>query len=221
MRRRCRMVFDPASQPRQLRRRERGGRPAEAIAAPSRSAGGPRDLGRKTRGNTECERAAVEHRRVRQRSRRPTQPIPRQRAAWREQAARNCSMPEHTAAHQTPVAKELERRLRRRARRASILRRRVGALTISLFLVSWGAIYGGATSAWPAPRLCASPRPRPAARARRSTPVRRAGHRVERGVRSSGSSGRAIRQRRAGHRVVVSEWQRHEQRQLRDEHSRA
>jgi len=52
-------------------------------------------------------------------------------------------MPEHTAAHQTPVAKELERRLRRRARRASILRRRVGALTISLFLVSWGAIYGG------------------------------------------------------------------------------
>ncbi|MGD0981502.1 MAG: hypothetical protein ABR946_08465, partial [Solirubrobacteraceae bacterium] len=41
------------------------------------------------------------------------------------------------------MGKELERRLRRRARRARILRRRVGALTISLFLVSWGAIYGG------------------------------------------------------------------------------
>jgi len=93
------------------------------------------------------------------------------------------SMPEHTAANQTPVAKELERRLRRRARRASILRRRVGALTISLFLVSWGAIYGGSYLGVAGAKALRVTTTAPAARARRPTPVRRAGHPVERGVR--------------------------------------
>jgi hypothetical protein len=51
----------------------------------------------------------------------------------------------------TPESRELRQRLQARAHRARILRRRVAALTISLFLASWGTIYGaghlGASSA--------------------------------------------------------------------------
>jgi len=45
------------------------------------------------------------------------------------------------ACRRQPRSAELERRLRARARRAAALRRRVAALTITLFLGFWIAIY--------------------------------------------------------------------------------
>ncbi|MGD0198506.1 MAG: hypothetical protein ABSC56_11465 [Solirubrobacteraceae bacterium] len=47
------------------------------------------------------------------------------------------------SAHPAPPhpSRELRRRLRARARRVRILRRRVGALTVALLLTAWGAVF--------------------------------------------------------------------------------
>jgi hypothetical protein len=45
--------------------------------------------------------------------------------------------------NRSAVAPELRRRLRARERRIKVLRRRVGAVTLSLFLLSWAAVYAG------------------------------------------------------------------------------